>query len=254
MRSFLSMCSALVAMKVWMRERCAPASASAARAMSRSLARASEQMIDARTWLAIALTASKSPLLDAAKPASITSTFSRSSWRAMRSFSSRVIEAPGDCSPSRKVVSKMISWSAMACAPRRWSSGGDGGDGGVATECDQGRAAAQQARDHRLHRRGDDVVVDAHTKQRASIGDAQFEVGRRAGLRAGADGVFVEVEHRHRDARGALQSIDEGRHRAAPSALQRDGLAARTDARRQLHADVGLLIDVLLVDLQATLT
>jgi len=33
-------------------------------------------------------THSKSPLLDAAKPASMTSTRSRSSWRAMRSFSS----------------------------------------------------------------------------------------------------------------------------------------------------------------------
>jgi hypothetical protein len=31
----------------------------------------------------------------------------------MRSFSSRVIDAPGLCSPSRKVVSKMISWSFM---------------------------------------------------------------------------------------------------------------------------------------------
>jgi hypothetical protein len=49
------------------------------------------------------------------KPASITSTRSRSSWRAMRSFSSRVIEAPGDCSPSRKVVSKMMSLSVMVC-------------------------------------------------------------------------------------------------------------------------------------------
>jgi hypothetical protein len=27
----------------------------------------------------------------------------------------RVIEAPGDCSPSRKVVSKMMSLSVMAC-------------------------------------------------------------------------------------------------------------------------------------------
>jgi hypothetical protein len=59
------------------------------------------------------LHASKSPLELAAKPASITSTFRRSSWRAMRSFSSRVMEAPGDCSPSRKVVSKMMSLSAM---------------------------------------------------------------------------------------------------------------------------------------------
>jgi hypothetical protein len=34
----------------------------------------------------------------------------------MRIFSSLVIEAPGDCSPSRKVVSKMISLSDMVLA------------------------------------------------------------------------------------------------------------------------------------------
>ncbi len=108
-RSFFSMCSDEVAMKVWIRARSAPLSASAAREMSRSLARESEQMVDSRIALAIACTASKSPLELAAKPASITSTLSRSSWRAMRSFSSRVMEAPGDCSPSRRVVSKMIN-------------------------------------------------------------------------------------------------------------------------------------------------
>ncbi len=112
-RSFFSMCSADVAMKVWMRARAAPLSASAAREMSRSLARDSEQMVESLMAPAISCTASKSPLELAAKPASITSTLSRSSWRAIRSFSSLVIEAPGDCSPSRKVVSKMISWSAM---------------------------------------------------------------------------------------------------------------------------------------------
>mmetsp|Transcript_75038 Transcript_75038/g.176152 ORF Transcript_75038/g.176152 Transcript_75038/m.176152 type:complete len:292 (-) Transcript_75038:376-1251(-) len=117
MRSFFSMCSSLVAMKVWMRDRAAPARASAAREMSRSLARASEQTVLSLTAAAIAFTASKSPLLDAAKPASMTSTLMRSSWRAMRSFSSRVIDAPGDCSPSRSVVSKMISWSVIARSP-----------------------------------------------------------------------------------------------------------------------------------------
>jgi hypothetical protein len=64
-------------------------------------------------WSAIALTASKSPLEEAAKPASITSTRSRSSCLAMRSFSSRVIDAPGLCSPSRRVVSKMIRRSMV---------------------------------------------------------------------------------------------------------------------------------------------
>ncbi|MNT67988.1 hypothetical protein D3C72_2061820 [compost metagenome] len=74
-------------------------------------------MVESLTTCAIERMASKSPLELAAKPASITSTFRRSSWRAMRIFSSRVIEAPGDCSPSRKVVSKMMSLSDIL-----WSS------------------------------------------------------------------------------------------------------------------------------------
>ncbi len=82
--------------------------------MSRSLARASEHTVEPLIAWAIACTASKSPFDDAAKPASMTSTLSRSSWRAMRSFSSLVIEAPGDCSPSRKVVSKMNRRSVTA--------------------------------------------------------------------------------------------------------------------------------------------
>lgn len=41
------------------------------------------------------------------KPASMISTPSLDSWRAMSSFSLLVRVAPGDCSPSRSVVSKM---------------------------------------------------------------------------------------------------------------------------------------------------
>jgi len=81
--------------------------------MSRSFARESEHTVDSLMVLAIACTHSKSPLELAAKPASITFTRRRSSWRAIRSFSSRVMLAPGDCSPSRKVVSKMMSLSVM---------------------------------------------------------------------------------------------------------------------------------------------
>src|ERR1700758_3229589 len=82
--------------------------------MSLSFARASEQtvlplIIDAIVWIE-----SKSPFELAAKPASITSTFIRSSCFAIRIFSSLVIDAPGDCSPSRNVVSKMISLSAIS--------------------------------------------------------------------------------------------------------------------------------------------
>jgi hypothetical protein len=73
----------------------------------------SEQTVESLIVLAIALTASKSPLELAANPASMTSTRSRSSCLAMRIFSSRVIEAPGLCSPSRNVVSKMISRSMV---------------------------------------------------------------------------------------------------------------------------------------------
>ena len=59
-------------------------SASAERAMSRSLARESEQMVESLITLAIERMASKSPFELAAKPASITSTLRRSSKRAMR--------------------------------------------------------------------------------------------------------------------------------------------------------------------------
>jgi hypothetical protein len=71
------------------------AMASPERRMSFSLARASEHTVDSLIASAIERTASKSPLEAAAKPASMTSTRMRSSWRAMRSFSSRVIERPG---------------------------------------------------------------------------------------------------------------------------------------------------------------
>ena len=79
--------------------------------MSLSLARHRPHTVESLITPAIAFTASKSPLDDAGKPASITSTRMRSSARAMRSFSSRVMDAPGLCSPSRMVVSKMIKLS-----------------------------------------------------------------------------------------------------------------------------------------------
>src|SRR5438105_14591353 len=196
MRSFFSMCSALVAMKVWMRELAAPFSASAAREMSRSLARASEQTVDSFTCVAIARTASKSPLLEAAKPASMMSTRSRSSWRAMRSFSSLVIEAPGDCSPSRSVVSKMISLSLMVDS---WLDAGRvfpilGERRGFDAAC-AAPDGAMQARDDRLERGRDDVGVDADAEQRHRLADSQLEVGHCAGVGAAADGVLVVVEH-----------------------------------------------------------
>jgi hypothetical protein len=60
--------------------------------------------------LETAWTLSKSPWLAMAKPASSTSTPRSFSASAMRSFSSRFMEKPGDCSPSLKVVSNMMIW------------------------------------------------------------------------------------------------------------------------------------------------
>ena len=58
--------------------------------------------------LLISVTASKSPGEAIGKPASITSTPNSSNTLEICNFSSKLIEAPGDCSPSRIVVSKII--------------------------------------------------------------------------------------------------------------------------------------------------
>ena len=107
--SLYSMWMGLVAMKVWMRFFGAGETASPALRTSFSTARANEQTVALVMILAIAFTDSKSPGLAAAKPASITSTPIFSNWRAIRIFSSLVMDAPGDCSPSRMVVSNMMT-------------------------------------------------------------------------------------------------------------------------------------------------
>ena len=91
-----------------MRARLACCSASQARSMSFFDARANPHTVESVISLATSRTASKSPFEAIGKPASMTST--RMSWRtsATFSFSSRFIEAPGDCSPSRRVVSKIV--------------------------------------------------------------------------------------------------------------------------------------------------
>ena len=77
--------------------------------MSCTLVRARPQITGPCTSRAIASTASKSPGLVIGKPASITSTPRRASWRAISSFSLLFSEMPGDCSPSRSVVSKILT-------------------------------------------------------------------------------------------------------------------------------------------------
>ena len=97
----------LVAMNVWIRGRAASRTAFQAASMSCLPVRASPQMTGPSTSLAIACTDSKSPGEVIGKPASITSTPSRASWWAISSFSCLLSDIPGDCSPSRSVVSKI---------------------------------------------------------------------------------------------------------------------------------------------------
>ncbi len=86
--------------------------AAPARAMSPSMARASPATVARDTRRAISETASKSPSEAIGKPASMMSTPMSSSNAASSILSSNVMVAPGHCSPSRKVVSKIKTRSA----------------------------------------------------------------------------------------------------------------------------------------------
>ena len=101
-------------MKVWMRAECASLRAlpCAVDVLLEGAGQPAHRRCPSRLR-ATACTASKSPGLAIGKPASMTSTRMRSSALAMRTFSSRVIDAPGLCSPSRRVVSKMINLSRL---------------------------------------------------------------------------------------------------------------------------------------------
>ena len=118
---------------MWMRARRASRIASQQRSTSAAAVRERPQMTGPLTPRAMACTDSKSPWLATGKPASITSTPRRASCSAISSFSPWSSEMPGDCSPSRRVVSKMITWpgsvwSDMAGAFRNveagWAVGG----------------------------------------------------------------------------------------------------------------------------------
>src|SRR5579863_3927073 len=108
-----------VARNTWITGFSASLTASQQASMSLTAARASPATATPFTWRAISLTAARSPGDAAGKPASIMSTLRRTSFSATWSFSSVVIVAPGDCSPSRKVVSKirMTAGSAMISFP-----------------------------------------------------------------------------------------------------------------------------------------
>ena len=112
--SLRSRCTFEVAMKVWIRGCSASSIASAARSMSPGRVRARAAITGLRTSRAIVLTARKSSGELIGKPASMTSTPSSSRACANRSFSAGVMLAPGDCSPSLRVVSKMMTRLSIA--------------------------------------------------------------------------------------------------------------------------------------------
>src|SRR3954452_22110267 len=103
-----------VEMNVWTRGRWASRTASAARSMSGAWARARPAMTGPSTSRAIACTAWKSPGEAIGNPASMTLTPRRASWWAISTFSAGFSEIPGDCSPSRSVVSKMMTRSLIS--------------------------------------------------------------------------------------------------------------------------------------------
>jgi hypothetical protein len=91
-----------------MRELAASRTASQQRSTSSRLARASPAMVAPWTVRAMVRTASKSPWLATGKPASITSTPRRASCSAISSLALALRLMPGACSPSLRVVSKMM--------------------------------------------------------------------------------------------------------------------------------------------------
>ena len=115
--SLYSMCTGLVARKVWMRALSARRMEFQAASMSCSRQRASEQMVAPRTVSAMAAIAAASPGEAAAKPASMISTLRASSCFATSIFSFRFMLQPGDCSPSRSVVSKILIVLPMVSCP-----------------------------------------------------------------------------------------------------------------------------------------
>src|SRR4030081_3843610 len=95
---------------VWMRFSLAGSTARAADSISIGLARASAAIRTPFASAAMVRTDSKSPAEAMGKPASMMSTPSLASWCAKRNFSALCMVQPGDCSPSRRVVSKKTIW------------------------------------------------------------------------------------------------------------------------------------------------
>ena len=103
------MWSGLVDIKVWILNLLANFNASWHASISFFICLDNPAGIEFFKILLTSVTASKSPGEAIGNPASIISTPSSSKTLAIWIFSSRLIDAPGDCSPSRIVVSNMYT-------------------------------------------------------------------------------------------------------------------------------------------------
>ena len=130
--SLCFMWTGLVEMKVWMRGRLRALErlAGTVDILEAGTRRARTRPRSSRAWR-LRCTASKSPGEEIGNPASMMSTPIASSISATSSFSRSVIAAPGDCSPSRNVVSKIRTCSkavrirrhGLAILPFAWQAG-----------------------------------------------------------------------------------------------------------------------------------
>ena len=128
----------------------------------------------------------------------------------MRSFSSLVIEAPGDCSPSRKVVSKMISLSAMVAPP--WPA--------LTSPATRGTACARcRPETMRLERSRNDVRIHADAEQRRARRCAVRGRPRPARWRPSRSRARGSRARGSVSPQAAASAVDEGVDRAVAGAL-----------------------------------
>src|SRR2546423_1011895 len=270
--SLRSMWMSLVAMKVWIRGRSESLIAFQAASMSWKLVRARPQMTGPCTSRAIACTASKSPGEVIGKPASITSTPRRASCCAISTFSVRFSEIPGDCSPSRSVVSKIrtrsssrrrcvvvsvmsslsvlsfgLLWSRGFAAATRYSPR----RGRRRSRSESRNVIAMptlQSEHHLAHVLAlRDVAVGVGTLlERERLGDHRPQPSRRGPVEERPD-VLVErplrvpqlehVEADHRLRLGHRRDREEGRHLDHRLERPRDAAALAAGDRRRAEAD-----------------
>src|SRR5260221_8655461 len=178
---------ALVARTRCRRRRGAGSSARAAFSMSSRVQRARAAMIGPCTSRATAWTDSQSSREAAGNPASITSTPRSASARASRSFSACVMVQPGDCSPSRKVVSKISTRSGSGAMAA--SCGLDGLMGRSARRLQPGHAGPE------LRAPLLDRLLEVGLEQAPVVGAARFALADPLARKAAAADFLEYLAH-----------------------------------------------------------